>query len=200
MGNIDFSKLFNTLSHLKDSFEAENIIDSNQASELISDAIQELQASMDKIFAFEEELRQNKVELASFKDELNRERAILAEVLRQSPTGIVVVEALSGKAIRTNKMAKMIMGNDNVLSRSLEDHKLGGRVAFFHLDESPYEFEEMPLLRSLLYSEVVTNEELIFARKDGSQGVLNISSGPIFNDDGKVTAAVATFYNVTRRK
>jgi len=200
MINIDFSQLFKSLNHLKDGFKSENIIDNIQASQLISDVIQELQASQDKISAIEEELCQKLIDSASSKEELDRERALMAEIFKQVPAGIVVAEAPSGKAIRANKMARMIMGEDNVLSKSLEDHHARGTQILFHLDRTPYDFEEMPLVRSVFNAEVVTNEELIFMRNDGAKGILNISSGPIFDCEGKVIAAVCTFCDVTRHK
>lgn len=124
----------------------------------------------------------------------------MAEIFKQVPAGIIVAEAPSGKAIRANKMAKMIMGEDNVLLKSLEAHHARGTQILFHLDRTPYDFEEMPLVRSVLNAEVVTNEELIFMRNDGVRGILNISSGPIFDSEGKVIAAVCTFCDVTGNK
>lgn len=84
-----------------------------------------------------------------------------------------------------------------MLWRSIEDHKPEGCPILFHLDKTPYGFEEMPLVRSVFHGEIVTNEELLYVRKDGTQGTLSVSSGPIFDDDVKMIAAVATFHNVT---
>ena len=198
MDEIDFLKLFKTMNHLKDGFMADNIIDHIQASKLISEAIQELHDIQEKISALEKDLCQKLIDSAKYKEELDKEKALMSEIFRQVPAGIVIAEAPSGKAIRTNKMAKMIMGNDNVLSRSLGEHN--GTTILFHLDGTPCKFEEMPLVRSVLHAEVVTNEELIFMRKDGARGVLNISSGPIFDRECKVAAAVGTFYDVTKHR
>ena len=92
------------------------------ASEFISDAIQELQTKNDKISALEEELSQMTTDSAKFKAELDLERALMGEVFRQSPAGIVIMDAQSGKAVRVNMMAKKIMGRESVISRSVEDH------------------------------------------------------------------------------
>lgn len=188
--------MYNALNQLKDRFVIENIIDPIQTLELLSDSIQELRISSDTISALEEKLVQTTTNLAKIKGELDKEKAMMGEILRQAPTGIVVVEVPSGKAIRINRIAKMIMGNENVLWRSMEDHKPEGCPILFHLDRTPYMFEEMPLVRSVLHGEIVTNEELLYVRKDGIQGVLSVSSGPIFDDNVKMIAAVATFHNV----
>jgi signal transduction histidine kinase len=196
MVEIGSSRIYNELNQLKDRFMSENIIDPFQTLELLSDAIRELQVSSDTISALEEKLVQTTMNLAKIKAELDKEQALMGEILRQAPTGIVAVEVPSGKAIRVNRIAKMIMGNENVLWRSMEDHKPEGCPILFHLDKTPYMFEEMPLFRSVLHGETVTNEELIYIRKDGTQGILSVSSGPIFDSEAKMIAAVATFHNV----
>jgi two-component system, OmpR family, phosphate regulon sensor histidine kinase PhoR len=82
----------------------------------------------------------------------------------------------------------------------MEDHKSEGGPILLHPDKTPYEFEEIPLIRSVLQSEVVKNEEIIYIRKDGVKGVLSISSAPIFDNDSKVIAVVATFSDTAQHK
>lgn len=196
MAEIGSSQIYNALNQLKDRFISENIIDPIQTLELLSTAIQELHVSSNMISALEEKLVQTTMNLAKIKAELDKEKAMMGEILRQTPTGIVVAEVPSGKAIRINGIAKMIMGNENVLWRGIEDHKMEGCPILFHLDRTPCRFEEMPLVRSVLHGETVTNEELMYVRKDGTKGILSVSSGPIFDDEAKMIAAVATFHNV----
>jgi PAS domain-containing protein len=197
MADIGSSQIYNALNQLKYKLKFENIIDPIQAFELLSNAIQELQVGLDTISALEGKLARTTMDLTKSKVELDKEKALMGEILRQTPTGIVAVDATSGKAIRINRIAKMIMGSENVLSRNIEDHKPEGCPILFHLDMTPYGFEEIPLVRSVIHSEIVTNEELIYVRKDGIRGILSISSGPIFDNEAKVIAAVATFYDVT---
>lgn len=199
MAEIGCSQQLDALSRLRDDLLSGNSFDLVPAYELISDAVQELQTKSDKISVLEEELCQMTTNCAKFKAELDIERALMGEVFRQSPVGIVIMDAQSGKATRVNMVAKKIMGRESVISRSVEDHNSVERSVLFHLDGTPCELEEMPLMRSALYSEIVTNEELIFKRVDGLQGVLNVSSGPIFDCNGRVIAAVATFSDETRK-
>ncbi len=199
MAEIGFSLRLDALNRLKEDLQKGNIIDPFPASELVSYAIQELQMKRDEISALEEDLAQMTTYSAKFKAELDIERALMGEVFRQNPAGIVIMDAQSGKAIRVNMMSKKIMGRESVISRSVEDHNSGGSSVLFHLDGTPCDVEEMPIMRSVLQSEIVANEELIFNRVDGQQGVLNVSSGPIFDCYGKVIAAVSTFYDVTRK-
>ena len=199
MAEIGSSRQLDSLNRLRDDVPKGNSVDPVSASELIMDAIQELQTKNDKISALEQELCQKSMDLAKFKAELDLERALMGEVFRQNSAGIVIMDAQSGKATRVNMMAKKIMGRESVISGSVEAHNSGGSFVLFHLDGTPCELEEMPLMRSALYSEIVTNEELIFNRMDGLQGVLNVSSGPIFDCNGEVIAVVATFSDVTRK-
>lgn len=136
MAEIGSLQMYNALNQLKDRFVIENTIDPIQTLELLSDSIQELRVSSDTISALEEKLVQTTTNLAKIKAELDKEKAVMGEILRQAPTGIVVVEVPSGKAIRINRIAKMIMGNENVLWRSMEDHKPEGCPILFHLDRT----------------------------------------------------------------
>ena len=199
MAEIGCSQQLDAFNRLRDDLRSGDSLDSDLVSEFMSDAINEIQTKNDKISALEEELSQKTADSAKFKAELDLERALMGEVFRQNPAGIVIMDAQSGKATRVNMIAKKIMGRESVISRSVEDHNSGGSFVLFHLDGTPCELEEMPLMRSALHSEIVTNEELIFKRVDGLQGVLNVSSGPIFDCSGRVIAAVATFYDVTRK-
>jgi len=106
MIEIDFSHLYDALNQLKDGSRTEHIIDPIQAFEQLSNAIRELQISHDTISTLESKLAQETMDLARFKVELDREKALMGEILRQSATGIVILEAPSGKAIRINRIAK----------------------------------------------------------------------------------------------
>jgi hypothetical protein len=43
----------------------------------------------------------------------------------------------------------------------------------------------------------VTNEKLVYVRNDGKEGILSVSSGPVFDNEAEEIAVVATFYEVT---
>ena len=133
MADIGSSQIYNALNQLKYKSKFENIIDPIQAFELLSNAIQELRVSLDTISALEKKLAQRTMDLTKSKVELDKEKALRGEILRQTPTGIVAVDATSGKAIRINRIAKMIVGSENVLSRNIEDHKLEGWPILFIL-------------------------------------------------------------------
>jgi signal transduction histidine kinase len=60
--------------------------------------------------------------------------------------------------------------------------------------------EQSPLLRSLRLGEAVAGEEIVHARGDGTSTTLLASSAPIRGPAGEITAAVATFVDITDRK
>ena len=89
MIEIDFSHLDDALNQLKDGSRTEYIIDPIQAFEQLSNAIRELQISHDTISTLESKLAQETMDLARFKVELDREKALMGEILRQSATGML---------------------------------------------------------------------------------------------------------------
>ncbi|MBI2910029.1 MAG: PAS domain S-box protein [Chloroflexi bacterium] len=118
------------------------------------------------------------------RDEADRERARLKAVVEQMPVGVIVAEAPEGRTLLANRFA----------SESMEQR------AGFHLDGRPYQPEEWPLARSLRSGEVVVSEEVQLRRPDGSRGNLLVSSGPIYDEAGRLSAAVAAFHDITERR
>jgi putative nucleotidyltransferase with HDIG domain len=60
--------------------------------------------------------------------------------------------------------------------------------------------EEWPLARSVKTGEVVEGEAIDYLRGDGSHCWIEVYSGPIRNDQGQITGAIVSFFDVTARK
>jgi putative nucleotidyltransferase with HDIG domain len=60
--------------------------------------------------------------------------------------------------------------------------------------------EEWPLARSVKTGEVVEGEEIDYLRGDGSHCWIEVHSGPTRNDQGQITGAIVSFFDVTKRK
>jgi PAS domain-containing protein len=58
----------------------------------------------------------------------------------------------------------------------------------------------LPLARTMLKGEWVRDEEIHFVRGDGSPGVMLASSSPVVDHQGRLTAGVLTFHDITERK
>ncbi|MCL5961231.1 MAG: ATP-binding protein [Chloroflexi bacterium] len=129
--------------------------------------------------------------------QLETERALLEAVLRQMPSGVIVVEAASEKVILGNERVESIWYRPAQSSGSLADLT---RCPCFHpADGTPYEPKEWPLARSIASGEVVIGEEIEFRRGDGSTCTVSTSSAPIRDGEGRIVAGVAVFTDVTER-
>src|SRR5437899_5171582 len=142
-------------------------------------------------------IKNNLEEIRLSHDQLVRERRKLEEVLRQMPCGVMIAEAPSGRLILTNKQAEEILRHPLPHAANLEEY---AQYKAFHLNKQPFKPEEWPLTRSLTSGEVVTDEEIEYVRGDGTPVFLSVSSAPILDREGRITAAVITFFDLTHRK
>ena len=129
--------------------------------------------------------------------QLHLERARLEAVLRQMPSGVLIVEAPSGKIVLANEQLTRISGRTTRLGETLEEYR---DWPTFHPDGRLYQVEEWPLVRSMINGETVIDEEMGFIRGDGRRAVMRASSAPIRDADGRIVAAVVTVQDITGRK
>ena len=130
------------------------------------------------------------VAMALLRRRLESTRDALVALVSQMPHGVVIVEGSSGRVTMRNERAAAILGD-----AMAEDATFRG----LHPDGRPYEAEEWPVARSLLRGQTVLDEEIVYERADGSHGALLASSTPIRGPRGEVSAAVATFQDVSER-
>ncbi len=126
--------------------------------------------------------------------QVEAERARLETMLSQMPVGVIIAEAPSGRIIQGNSQAERIWGHSLVTSEDIDQY---AEWQGFHPDGRPYQGQEWPLARSIATGEIVTNEETIFVRGDGSRGVMLVSSAPIRDSAGQITAGVVSFQDIT---
>jgi two-component system, chemotaxis family, CheB/CheR fusion protein len=139
------------------------------------------------------DLKNNLEEIKQSHDQLAAERAKLEEVLRQMPCGVMIAEAPSGRLILANQQVEEILRQPFPHAANIEERAL-------HLNKQPFKPEEWPLARSLSRGEVVTDEEIEYVRGDGTPVFVSVSSAPILDREGRIIAAVVTFFDLTHRK
>jgi len=124
---------------------------------------------------------------------LAREREQFATVLQQMPSGVVIVDAQSGRMMLANEQLEVLWGTPlrDVIGAGLNTPYRG-----FHLDGGEYDESEWPLQRALA-GEVVVNEPIRIERPDGSLRINNLSAAPIRDETGAIIAAVAVSSDVT---
>ncbi len=143
------------------------------------------------------ERKQAEVEREQLLQQLTTERAQFEAVLRQMPAGVIIAQASSGKLILGNQQAEQIWRHPFLYLSDIDEYR---EYKGFHTDGRLYQPEEWPLARSLMTGEIVTQEEIRFLRGDGTQGVMEASSTPIYNQHGQITAGVVIFQDITQRK
>ena len=129
--------------------------------------------------------------------ELEAERARLEAVLRKMPSGVVMVEAPSGRLVLRNEQVDRIWRHPSLPASKDDEYP---QYQIVHPDGRPYNLEERPLTRSIRTGEMVKAEEIDFVRGDGTRGTMWVSSAPIRDRDGHIIAGVAIFNDITERK
>ena len=128
---------------------------------------------------------------------LARERSLLKAVLQQMPAGVIIAEAPSGKLILGNQQTEQIWRRPFFSSAEIEDYE---HYQGFYPDGRPYSPQDWPLARSITTGEVVTQETIHMLRGDGTLGVMEVNSTPIYDSQGKIVAGVTVFQDITDRQ
>lgn len=120
----------------------------------------------------------------------------LEAIVQQMPDGVAIAEVPFGKLQLHNEEALRILRLPLLPSDSVKDYAQYGAC---HPDGQPYKPEEYPIARSINSGEVVKAEDMSYRRGDGSETYLSVNSAPII-DNGRIVAAVSTFYDIYERK
>jgi PAS domain S-box-containing protein len=145
-----------------------------------------------------ERARREAERIAAERDAAGRQ---LAAVLEQSPMGIAVAEAPSGRFVLVNRRTHEIFGRSR-LSSGVQDYSAdwqgfhaGGPRAGEAL--APHEW---PLARAVERGEVVSGEDVEVLHRDGHRMLISINAGPVRDDAGAVVAGVAIFHDVSAER
>lgn len=122
-------------------------------------------------------------------------RSLLEAVLQQMPAGVIIAEAGSGRVLLSNTD----LGAAPPAIHPGDITKLDDYAAFQNIfPDTPW--QQWPLIRALRNGEVVAHEEMTYMRSDGRRGALRASAAPVRDREGKIVAAVTTFYDISERK
>ena len=127
--------------------------------------------------------------------EAERQRARLDALLRETPSGISVAEAGSGRLLYHNDEAVRLLRHPMV---SPVDQATFSHFGALHADGTHYAPEEYPLARAL-EGEVVSGEEMLYCRGDGMLTQLSVSAAPVRDADGEIILAVQSFEDLSER-
>lgn len=127
---------------------------------------------------------------------LDAERALLQAVVRYMSTGLLVVEAPSGRLVFHNEEAERLLGQPLHLDALSELDRHVARQP----DGSPLPWADYPIARAVLTGETVLQEEVSYQRGDGSIAVLSVNATPVHDEAGAVALVVCTFHDISTRR
>jgi two-component system, chemotaxis family, CheB/CheR fusion protein len=128
---------------------------------------------------------------------LEVERTRLSGLVEHLPAATLVVDADSGKVLSTNMRFRELLQHDRRSADSPDADALFALAR--HSDGTALSRDEWPLTRSVRGGEVVQDLETDFELSGGETVTLLVSSAPLLDPDGRVTAAVMTLTDISRR-
>lgn len=143
------------------------------------------------------ERQQAEAERAELLDRVQAEQVRLETILQQMPAGVIIADAPTGRLVMSNDMVEEIWRQPALDADTIQEY---ARYTGFHLDGTPLVPDEWPLARALSTGEVVTGEEVLIERGDGTRGIIANSAAPIYDEAANIVAGVVVFQDVTERK
>lgn len=140
-----------------------------------------------------EEANRQSEELAR---QLATKQAFLQALMDQAPSGLLIVEAPSGRLTFYNEEAFRLLGYALLEG---EDYRKYIHYGAIHADGSFYRLEEYPLTRALISGETVKQEFMRYQRKDGTLIYLAVNASLVHDDHGKIIAAICAFNDISEQ-
>ncbi|HEY0712287.1 MAG TPA: ATP-binding protein, partial [Polyangia bacterium] len=128
---------------------------------------------------------------------LEEERSRLTAIIEQVPTGLMIVEAPDGRVLKINRALDRILRQSLQSAASLDESL---PIEAYTSEGRRYTAQDWPSARSIRRGEVVNNETAEVVRPDGSRAWVTMSSVPVRNAAGEISAGVVTLDDVTERR
>ena len=126
--------------------------------------------------------------------EQDAERRQFQTVLEQSPIGVAIADAATGRLIFVNHRVHEVFGHDRG-AESQEDY--GPNYAGFHPDGRRLTSGEWAMARALTTGEVVEGEIVEIERADGGRRTIRINAAPVRGADERIIAGVVMLQDIT---
>jgi len=127
---------------------------------------------------------------------LESERRLLNFAVEQMPVPVLIAEAPKAVISKFNQGALNLLAEPvEEICEILAEEQLRYWPAF-HPDGTPYQTEELPLIKAIRKGEVTRNQEMIIRNQDQERWV-SMSAAPLYNDEGSIIAGIAVFPDIT---
>ncbi|HEY1952809.1 MAG TPA: PAS domain S-box protein [Gemmatimonadaceae bacterium] len=125
------------------------------------------------------------------------ERTLAHAVQQQMPVGVIVAEVPTGRLVSVNAQMTEIF---RTAFKPAADFASYTELVGFRPDGTPYAPLDWPLARTVITSEPVRGEEIRIRRGDGTDGFVRMSSSPVLDEEGRISAAVGIVVDVTGQR
>ena len=140
-----------------------------------------------------EEIKQSDIELKETK-------AMLQAAFDNSQAGIAIAEAPTGRLLYVNQAALVIREKSKEeIVDDVDIEKYASLWNIYHLDGTPFQPEEVPLARAVLFGETIS-EEFIVRRDNLEDRFVWANAAPIRDENGNVKFGIVVFSDITERK
>jgi PAS domain S-box-containing protein len=139
-------------------------------------------------------------ELQQTAKELRETKAILEASMDQNPAGIAIADAPSGNLRYVNNAGLLIRGGSRqsiVDGVGINEYVASWKI--LDLDGTPLKSDEVPLARAVLYGET-SSREFMIRRENNDDRIVLANAAPILDEQGKVSAGVVVFLDITESK
>jgi PAS domain S-box-containing protein len=170
------------------------------SSTLISFIGEGMRRAMRRLGETTDRLRQEVAEHKAASEALHEVQATLRAALDQSPAGIAIADAPSGRLRYVNDAGLLMRGDTRetmVSDAGIDEHVAAWQL--LDLDGRPLNPDEVPLFRAVQFGETCSREFIVRRGRDDDRIVLG-NAAPILDGAGRVTAGIVVFTDVTERK
>ncbi|WP_459195234.1 PAS domain S-box protein [Nostoc sp. FACHB-892] len=136
------------------------------------------------------------IENANLYSELQAKESKITQFLEAIPVGIAIVDA-AGRPYYTNQCGNQLTGKETDTSIAPEQISEAYQLYVAGTDQI-YPAESLPIVRALRGERIRTED--IEIRRDHVTILLEARGTPVFDQQGNITYAIATFQDITERK
>ncbi|MGE3682729.1 MAG: PAS domain-containing protein [Bdellovibrionales bacterium] len=122
------------------------------------------------------------------------EKARFKTLMEQMPAAVIVGEAPTGRLLFANDKVKEVWGHELIPASDINGYK---EWHGWHLDGTPFEPHQWPLVRAIERGEVVDSEMVRIKWPDGQERTLRLTAAPVRDPDNKIIAGVVICQDVT---